>query len=721
MQTIKELGDSLDQIEKTPTDQHERVDVAPGTEARPTMSEPLSDMVNRRLMSRRSFLKANAGVAAAAPLFTIMPSLLYTPNAEASSSDSLTFHPIDGSSADKVIVPPDYKANVLLRWGDAILPGYEDLDTSNLEILKTKEGAEAQAGQWGFNCDFNGFFPWKDFDSYNSQRGLLGTNHEYTSDEIMFPNWAQPDLETFINENPYAVQTMQNAHGISIVEIYWDKDSGHWRYKKDSEYNRRLTGNSLIEVSGPAAGHELLQTSEDPTGTQVKGTLNNCAGGKTPWGTYLTCEENFDQYFGNYEGLLLNLLEDDECSPLLRKAVDFHRRIPLPGALSGRGWELVDKRFDVGIEPFEAFRFGWVVEIDPYDPHAIPTKRTALGRFKHEGATSAITQDKRVAIYSGDDAQFEYLYKFVSDGTYDPDNREANLHLLDSGTLHVAKFYDDGSGEWIPLVYGECGLDESNGFSSQADILIDCRRAGDLVGATPMDRPEDVEPSPETGKVYVVLTNNSQREGDGARDAQGRLVSMSPDPANPRAPNINGHIIEITEDGNDAGAGSFHWEIFMLCGNPEDPEGTYLTTLDGSPVGTRDTYFAGYPNGDRISPIGSPDNIGFDHHGNMWVATDGQTGDLNLPEPINDGVFAVPTMGENRGYLRQFLSGPVGCEICGPEFTPRSTTFFCNVQHPGEGGTVEEPISDWPDGNGKPPRPSAVAVVKTSGPSRIGS
>jgi secreted PhoX family phosphatase len=721
MQNIKDVTESLAQLDNNQLDQQEGVDVAPGTEARPTMAEPLEDIMTRRLMSRRSFLKANAGVAAAAPLFTIVPSLLYSSDAKATSGDGLRFTPIKGSSADKVIVPPDYKAEVLVRWGDAILPDYADLDTTDLEVLKTEAGAQAQAGQFGFNCDYNGFFPWKDAYSTNSSRGLLGVNHEYTSDEIMFPGWAQPDLETFINEHPAAVQTMKNAHGISIVEVRWDSGTGRWYYEKSSPYNRRLTGDSPMEITGPAAGHELLQTSTDETGTQVHGTLNNCAGGKTPWGTYLTCEENFDQYFGNYEGLLLQIQDDDDCSPTLRKAEDYHGRIPLPGALSRRGWELVDKRFDVGHEPNEAFRFGWVVEIDPYDPHFVPKKRTALGRFKHEGATSAVTKDNRIAIYSGDDARFEYLYKFVSDGTYDPDNRDANLHLLDSGVLHVAKFKEDGSGEWIPLLYGECGLDETNGFTNQGDVLINSRRAGDIVGATPLDRPEDVEPSPETGKVYVVLTNNTQREGNGTTDAQGRLVSMSPDAVNPRAPNETGHILEITEAGDDAAAGSFHWEIFILCGNPEDPEGSFLTTLDGAPVDPRSTYFAGYPYADRISPIGAPDNVAFDRRGNLWIATDGQTGDLNLDEPINDGVYAVPTGGRDRGYLRQFLSGPVGCEICGPEFTPNSTTFFCNIQHPGEGGTVEDPISNWPDGGTSQPRPSVVAVTKSSGPRRIGS
>jgi len=367
------------------------------------------------------------------------------------------------------------------------------------------------------------------------------------------------------------------------------------------------------------------------------------------------------------------------------------------------------------------FRFGWVVEIDPYDPDSTPKKRTALGRFKHEGATTALAPGGQVVVYSGDDARFEYVFKFVSAGRFNPHGRRrANADLLDNGTLYVAKFNEDGSGEWLPLVFGEGPLTPANGFNSQAEVLINARRAGDILGATPMDRPEDIEPSPETGKVYVTLTNNSRRTG-GTRDANGREVSAEPDEMNPRSPNLTGHIIELTETGGDAAATTFSWEIFILCGNPNNPDGQFFTTLPEAPIGVDDTYFAGFADANALSPIGSPDNLAFDRRGNLWIATDGQFGDLGLPAPINDGLYAVPTEGEDRGFLRQFLSSVKGSEVCGPEFNPNFTTVFINVQHPGEGGTLDNPVSDWPDRNGLPPRPSVVAVIKTEGSPIIGS
>ena len=314
--------------------------------------------------------------------------------------------------------------------------------------------------------------------------------------------------------------------------------------------------------------------------------LNNCAGGTTPWGTVVTGEENFNQYFAN----LSAIAEDD---PVFAA----HDRYGLGEGPSERQWETFHERFDLAKEPNEPFRFGWGVEIDPLDPTSTPKKRTALGRNKHEGHTSVISPSGNVAIYSGDDERFEYAYKFVTAGTYDESNREANLDLLDEGTLYVARFNDDGTGEWLPLVHGEGGLDEAAGFSSQADVLLNPRAASDVLGATKMDRPEDFETNPVTGKVYLVCTNNSNR---GVEDNPGT------DAANPRVENRSGHIIEITEDGDDHSATGFAWELFLVAGDPEDDA----------------TYFAGFPK-DQVSPIASPDNITFDVLGNIWISTDG--------------------------------------------------------------------------------------------------
>jgi len=295
-----------------------------------------------------------------------------------------------------------------------------------------------------------------------------------------------------------------------------------------------------------------------------------------------------------------------------------------------------------------------------------------------------ISPGGQVVIYSGDDERFEYAYKFVTAGVYDPNDRAANIDLLDDGTLYVARFNDDGSGEWLPLTHGQNGLDESNGFTSQADVLINPRAAGDVLGATKMDRPEDFEANPVTGLVYLVCTNNTNR---GVDDNPGA------DAANPRVENAYGHIIELAEEGNDHAATTFRWEMFMICGSPTDDS----------------TFFAGFPK-DQVSPISSPDNITFDNAGNLWISTDGQPGTLE----INDGIYAVPTEGPERGHLKQFFSGIPGGEVSGPIFTPDNTSLFVSIQHPGEGGTYEAPVSSWPDGYGIP-RPSVVLIRKLDG------
>ena len=287
--------------------------------------------------------------------------------------------------------------------------------------------------------------------------------------------------------------------------------------------------------------------------------------------------------------------------------------------------------------------------MDPTDPASAPRKRTALGRFEHEGATAKIAADGRVAFYMGDDTRFEYVYKFVTAGRYVAGDRPANQALLDAGTLYVARFDADaqgrGTGTWLPLVQGESGLTPDRGFASQADVVINARGAADVVGATPMDRPEDIQPHPSNGKIYAVFTNNDER---------GVETNPGPDAANPRPNNIGGHIIEIVEDGDDAAATRFSWEIFLLAGNPADPS----------------TYFAGFAK-DQVSPIACPDNLVFDNGGNMWLSTDGQPDALGF----NDGFYAVPVDGPDRGHLRMFASVPRGAEATGPAH-PRTGTRF---------------------------------------------
>jgi uncharacterized protein len=611
------------------------------------------EQVLSRRVARRSFLK---GAASAAALFVVTPGdFSGSARAQSSGAQTLGFASIPLSSADRVVVAENYASHVVVRWGDPLFSDAPTFDPFN-------QTAAAQARQFGYNCDFVGFFPLTPSGS-RSTAGVLVVNHEFTDPVGMFPGYVPgaPTLEQ--------VNTEIAAQGVSIVEIVrQNAGRGPWSYVQGSAFNRRLTSDTEMEITGPAAGHPLLRVSSDSTGTRVRGTLNNCAAGKTPWGTVLTCEENFNQYFSNLNGL-------STSDP--RRAM--HARYGLPGGASPRRWENFHSRFDLRQEPNEPFRFGWVVEVDPFNPSSAPKKRTALGRFKHEAATIAISRTGRAVAYSGDDERFDYMYKFISDGQVNFADRAANDGLLDRGTLYVARFNDDGSGEWLPLVGGQGPLANW----SQAEVLINTRGAADLLGATRMDRPEDIETNPVNGKLYCVFTNNTQR------GAAGR---PGPNPANPRAVNRHGHIIELTEANADPGSTFFTWEIFMLCGDPQN-------SADG-------TFFAGFDQRKEISPISSPDNIAFDARGNLWISTDGLSANL----PGNDGVFAVPVEGPQRGLVRQFLSAPVEAEVCGPEFTPDGLTFFCAIQHPGEGGNFITPLSTWPDDT-IPPRPSVVAVT----------
>ena len=472
------------------------------------------------------------------------------------------------------------------------------------------------------------------------------------------------------------------AHGGTIVEIR--KEGGKWRPVLDGALNRRITAGTEMALSGPAAGHDRLKTNADPTGRRVLGTVNNCAGGVTPWGTYIMAEENIHGYF-------MGALPEGH-----REAANYERMGIPEGTYA---WGRFHDRFDLSKEPNEANRFGWVVEVDVMDPNSVPKKRTALGRFKHEGAESIVAKNGKVVFYLGDDERFDYVYKFVTAGTYDPDDRAANRDLLDEGTLYVARFQEDGTLEWLPLVHGEGPLTEQNGFASQADILIETRRAADLLEATPMDRPEDVEPNGTNGRVYVMLTNNTRRKDDQV------------DAANPRASNAFGHIIEIAEADGDFSATRGTWEVLLKCGDPSVAEvGATFSTAT-----TENGWF------------GMPDNCAVDADGRLWVSTDG-----NSPKATGrtDGLWAVDTDGEARGTSRLFYRVPVGAEMCGPLMTDDMQTMFVAVQHPGDGGEdwdgfgrpsyYEDLSTRWPDfDEAMPVRPAVVAITKTGG-GRIG-
>lgn len=623
-----------------------------------------------QVLERRLLLK---GAAAAAPLMVagLGGSEAKAAETPAGENKELFFRsgiefdpipPVPNGSADYINVPSNYNVSLVIRWGDPVVPGTPQFDGNAMN-------PRHHAGQFGYNCDFVGYFPLPDWKSKNSQLGILAVNHEYTNPELMFPNYDPARTTRDIVDFEIA------SHGVSFIEIQRMPDA--W-VNVVSPLGRRVTGETVCEITGPAAGDDWMKTSYDPTGTRVRGTLNNCAGGKTPWGTVLTAEENFNQYFANR-----NALPDGP----VRAA---HTRMGLPSGASPRRWEMFHDRFDLVKEPNEPFRFGWIVEIDPYNPNSVPKKRTALGRAKNECATTILARDGRVVVYKGDDERFEYVYKFVTEGRFNPDNRAANMDLLDRGTLYVARFNADGTGDWLPLVFGQGPLTAANGWRNQAHVLINARQAADALGATKMDRPEDVEANPVTGKVYGLFTNNSNR---------GVGTNPGVDAANPRANNRSGHIIELIEAGGDNAATRFSWNMFMLCGMPNDPS----------------TSFAGFPK-NMVSPIGAPDNCCFDNAGNMWIATDGMDSALGF----QDALYACPTEGPERGYLRMFATVPTGAETCGPELTPDNTTMFIAVQHPGEGGRRGGPTitSRWPDGLDYP-KPSIIAIHKAFGTSPI--
>jgi secreted PhoX family phosphatase len=632
----------------------------------PTDNATLGDVVNARFGRR----DAAAGMLAVAAVAALLPR-----EASAQAKPAFGFKEIAHGVDEKHHVAPGYAADVLIRWGDPLF-------SIAAEFTPENQTGAAQATQFGYNNDYVGLTPLV-WGGSTATSALLCVNHEYTSPEVMFRNVmkpdGQPDLAKMTKD---IVDVEMAAHGGSIVEIR-KGSNGKWSYVRGGLLNRRITANTPMRLSGPAAGHDRLKTSADATGRNVLGTINNCAGGMSPWGTYLMAEENFHGYFG---GRLA------QGHPETAN----HRRYGVPSGWYN--WAAHYDRFDLAKEPNEPNRFGWIVEVDPYDPNSVPVKRTALGRCKHEGAETIVAPNGRVVVYSGDDERFEYAFKFVTAGRFDRANRQANMNLLDEGTLYVAKFNADGTGEWLPLVHGQGPLTAANGFASQADVLIEARRAADVIGATKMDRPEDFEANAKTGKVYLALTNNSQRKPE-QRDA-----------ANPRADNVWGQVLEISYAGNDQTATRFRWDLLVKCGNPADAaQGAAYnraTTANG--------WFA------------CPDNMAVDPQGRLWVGTDQGT-NWKTASGTADGVWAMETEGAARGTSKMFFRVPVGAEICGINFTSDAQAMTVAVQHPAVDGakdyapfgrlpTYDDVPTRWPDFDAKlPPRPSVVIVTKIGG------
>lgn len=621
--------------------------------------------VLERRVSRRRFLSGSAVLCSSFGCGS-----LFANSVDRSDPHALwEFPEISHGSEDVHRVAEGFEAKVLLSWGDSLVrDGRFDPATFS---------AEDQRQAFGYNNDFTAFMPFDESaaiparspDSASSARGLLCVNHEYVSSRMMFGGDRLGDGG--FDAERIAIEMAASGHSIIEIRLV----AGQWRVVTGSRYNRRVTADTPMVLVGPAARSDRLRTRRSPDGVACEGTAANCGGGKTPWGTVLTAEEGFASLFHG---------DPDRLPRRYRKESYNHRRLGIHPNPFARDWYKIQRRFDIEVEPNEPNHFGWIVELNPYDPASTPRKLTSLGRFAHEAATVVSRPGARIAVYMGDDGANQFVYKFVSRAVFDPANPARNRELLVDGTLYCARFLEDGSGRWLPLVHGHGELVAANGFANQADVLIDCRRAARLVGATPMDRPEDVESNPFNGRTYVVLTKSDSMEGENG--------------ANPRKPNGAGHILELSHPTvggeQDHAATVFSWDIFLMGGDPDAPS-----------AADRGAYGRGVT---AHGWLANPDNIAFGSGGTMWVATDG-CGDFGF----NDGVWMVPTGGANRAVPRHFFSCPRGAEACGPEFTPDFETLFVSVQHPAQDSEsgYDSPMHRWPDFDPRlPPRPSVVAI-----------
>lgn len=611
-------------------------------------------------LSRRRFI--GAGALCGAALFLgggLLSRSTLAQSVKAANDSLLGFPTIPAATTDSISLPPGYNASVLISWGQPLHTDSPAFDASG------NGSAKAQELQFGDNNDGMSLFPFPG----DENRALMAINNEYTNYRYLFPHGGQPTSAEDVHK-------AQAAEGVSVIEV--QRSNGQWQFVQGSPYNRRIHGNTPIRMSGPASGDAWLKTAADNSASKVLGTFQNCANGKTPWGTYLTCEENFTDCFGS-------------SNP--QQAFDAgQKRYGASVASKDIGWHPHDPRFDLAKNPNELNRHGWVVEIDPFDPHSTPVKRTALGRFKHENAALGETRDGRAVVYMGDDERGEFIYKFISRDPIDHKNPTANRNLLDHGTLYVARFDNGdgnpdqpkGKGQWLELTHGKNGLNAANGFANQAQVLIHARLAASLLGATRMDRPEWIVVSPKDGQVYCTLTNNVKR-GEEGQPVNG---------PNPREKNIYGQILRWRESADDQGAMTFDWDLFLIAGNPGVHPGDAK---------------AGSANITPQNIFNSPDGLGFDADGRLWILTDGDysnSGDF-AGMGNNQMLCANPTTGE----IRRFMVGPVGCEVTGIAFAPDQRTLFVGIQHPGESGgsTFPEHLP-----NGKP-RSSVMAIRREDG------
>ncbi|GGL60831.1 PhoX family protein [Wenxinia marina] len=559
-------------------------------------------------------------------------------------SSRFAFAPIAAQTDYDVHVPEDYEWGVLVRWGDPLFSDAAEFDAA--------QGGDPATADRVFGENTDGM---ELYEIDGAQ--VIAVNHEYVNETINLPN-APAESGSVVNSEEDATKLMM-LQGVTVMEVR-DGATG-WEVVVDSPYNRRITHQTPMTLSGPAAGTPLMQTVADPSGTEVKGTLNNCGAGRTLWGTYLTCEENFNGYFGSTDP------EVEITEGWARYGI---------GAESRYAYEQYDSRFDISVDPNEPNRHGWIVEIDPSDAQSVPVKHTALGRFKHENAAMVQAADGRIVVYMGDDERGEFLYRFVSNGVWEEGTNGSAL--LEDGTLSVARFTEDGTGEWLPLTPERTGME-------MAEMLVHARMAGSAVGATTMDRPEWVAVNPVAAEAYCALTNNSRREA-GATNAGGD--AMEPAGPNPRPTNEYGQIVRWRPEGGDHGADTFAWDLFVMAGNPQ----------------VYDNEYGGSPNVTPGNMFNSPDGMQFSSDGLLWIQTDG--------DDSNEGDFAG--MGNNQmlvgdpetGEIARFLTGPNGSEVTGLTWSADRTTAFVGIQHPG---------GSWPGEDGMPPRSSVIWVRRNDG------
>ncbi|MCG8545619.1 MAG: PhoX family phosphatase [Alphaproteobacteria bacterium] len=633
METKSRLADSghalnLSESGSSPVDDRDTRDVA-------------FDALAEKVISRRRLLGSGAAFGVSA---FVIGATVATP-LPARAAGRIGFEPVAANTLDTVTVPKGYSWHILARWGDPLWSRAPEFDHRSRGTGASQELAV------GDNNDGMALFG-------VGGRYVFAVNNEYVNVDVMHGNRTSKRPETADD-----IRKSKAAHGMAIFEIA--NNDGTWSIVKDSPYNRRITADTPMEITGPARGHDLLKTAADSTGAAVNGTVNNCGNGRTPWGTYLSCEENVHHYFTSSDP---NLAISDAYK---RYGIKHRARY---------NWATVDERFDIAKHPNEPNRFGYIVEVDPFDPTSLPKKRTALGRFKHENAEVVLAPNGRIVVYMGDDERGEFLYKFVSDGRYVEGGD--NDDLLDKGKLYAARFSDSGKGEWLEL------NPTTTGMASQAEISVHTRQAASKVGATTMDRPEWVSANPLKAEAYCCLTNNKNR---GVKPNAGGDPTPVGGP-NPRKVNHYGQIVRWRPDDADHTAAGFAWDLFVVAGNPTVHKDTY----GGSENITKDNMF------------NSPDGLAFDANGLIWIQTDGKYS--------NKGDFAG--QGNNQmlvgdpasGGVYRFLVGPKECEVTGITWSPDRRTMFVGIQHPGERGG-----SHFPGGGSTVPRSSIIAITKDDG------